>query len=201
MKKLLCLLFGFIALGCFSQANAELLTKNDYAKLLNVGNKILKANNIDKRLTFNFTAIGHQGCCPAYADTSRVNDYNLHNNRIVNIYVADYFRIKTEDELAAILSHNIAQGVHSYTGVLNGQLFFTKNGLLYLAKRNELQFDKTAVDYMVNAGYNPYAIVTAYEKILPEWRGTFWLRHNKAEKRITTVKKYIEENYPGTYKL
>lgn len=195
MKKFFALLC-IIGLSSFSSVNAELLNKSDYTKLLTVGNKILKANHIDKRLTFDFTSIGHQGAFPIVFDTSKASDYNLHNNRIVSVYLGDYFRLKSEDELAAILAHNIAQGVHSYTGIANGQLFFTKNGFLVFSKKNELEFDKTAVDYMVNAGYNPMAIISVYERVLPEWRGSFWSRHNKTSKRVNVVKNYIKNNYP-----
>jgi predicted Zn-dependent protease len=115
------------------------------------------------------------------------------------MYFADYFRLSSDDEVAALIAHDLAQGLHSYTGVLNGQFMFTKNGYFpfnYIAKRNELSFDKQAVDFLVKAGYNPKALETALNKTTGEWRGTFWGRHNKTDKRINAVYEYIKTKYP-----
>lgn len=200
MKKLLMLLVATFCVTGFSlPANADLLNKADYLKLQKVGTNLVESNGIDHRFTFNFTSIGHQGAFPIMLDTSYSNDMNLHNNGVVSIYFSDYERLATEDELAGLVAHELAQGVHSYTGILNGQLMFTKNGVFpfnAIAKRNELQFDKKAVDYMVNAGYNPRAFSSALEKTTGEWRGTFWGRHNKTSKRVNKINTYIKGKYP-----
>lgn len=188
-----------LMVGLAIPANADLIEKSDYAKLDSIGMDLIKANKINKRFTFNFTSIGQQGACPIMIDTSYSNDMNLHNNRTISVYFSDYAKMASNDEIAALIAHDLAQGVHSYTGVLNGQFMFTKNGyfpLNYIAKRNELNFDKTAVDYLVNAGYNPVAIITMLDKTGAEWRGTFWGRHNKTQKRINNVHKYISLKYP-----
>ena len=199
MKKILMsLVFTMCVMGLSLPANADLLNKSDYLKIQNIGNNLIKSNNINKRFTFNFTTIGAQGAFPILLDTSYSSDMNLHNNRIVSVYFADYERL-TEDEVAGLIAHELAQGVHSYTGVLNGQLMFTKNGYFPfngIAKANELRFDKKAVDYMVNAGYNPTAFVSALEKTTGEWRGTFWGRHNKTSKRVKIINTYIQAKYP-----
>ena len=197
MKKIVLVLGLLLGLGSFLPANAELLNKSDYVRLLAVGNKIIETNNINKRILFNFTGIGNVGVFPIFVDTSRTHDYNLHNNRIVNVPLGDYFKLSSDDELAAFLAPEIAQGVHSYNGVLNGQLFITKNGIGFLSKKNEMKFDKQAVDYLVSAGYDPTALITVIKKTVPEWRGTFWGRHNKADKRIKEIRKYINSNYPN----
>ncbi len=200
MKKLLFSgLLVLTMLGAQLQANADFINKSDYTRLMNVGSKLIKANNIKHRYTFNFTSVGQQGAYPIIFDTSFSNDMNLHNNRTISIYFADYLRLSTDDELAGIVAHELAQGEHSYTGVLNGQFMFTKNGyfpLNFLAKNNELKFDKKAVDYLVQAGYDPKAFETALNKTAGEWRGTFWGRHNKTDKRVKTVDKYIQNKYP-----
>lgn len=199
MKKILMsLVFTMCVMGLSLPANADLLNKSDYLKIQSIGNNLIKSNNINKRFTFNFTTIGAQGAFPILLDTSYSSDMNLHNNRIVSVYFADYERL-TEDEVAGLIAHELAQGVHSCTGVLNGQLMFTKNGYFPfngIAKANELRFDKKAVDYMVNAGYNPKAFVSALEKTTGEWRGTFWGRHNKTSKRVKIINTYIQTKYP-----
>jgi len=92
------------------------------------------------------------------------------------------------------MAHNIAQGINSYRGVWKGQFFFVKEG--FKSKSNELKYDKAAVDYLVKAGYNPVAIITAYDKTLAEWRGAVFKRHNLANKRMLTVYNYIKSEYP-----
>ena len=200
MKKLLISTVALMALFATNlQANAELLNKSDYARLEKIGNRLITANQINKRFTFNFTSIGQQGAYPILLDTSYSNDMNLHNNRTISMYFADYLRLSSDDEVSALIAHDLAQGLHSYTGVLNGQFMFTKNGACpfnYIAKKNEMEFDKTSVDYLVKAGYNPVAIITMLDKTGAEWRGTFWGRHNKTEKRITAVYEYIKAKYP-----
>lgn len=200
MKKLLFSgLLILTMLGVQLQANADLLNKSDYTRLMNIGNKLIQANNIKHRYTFNFTSIGQQGAYPILLDTSFSNDMNLHNNRTVSIYFADYLRLSTDDEIAGLIAHELAQGEHSYTGVCNGQFMFTKNGYFpfnAIAKSNELKFDKEAVNYMVQAGYKPKALETALNKTTGEWRGTFWGRHNKTDKRVKAIDKYIQSKYP-----
>ncbi len=198
MKKFLVSILFLFLLNIGLQSNAELLNKSDYIRIQDIGNKLIQANNIKHRFTFNFTSIGQQGAYPILLDTSFSNDMNLHNNRCISIYFADYLRLSSDDEVAALIAHDLAQGEHSYTGILNGQLMFTKNGFFpfnYFAKRNEMQFDKTAVNYLVNAGYDPKAFVSALNKTTGEWRGTFWGRHNKTQKRVKSINKYIESKY------
>ncbi len=198
MKKILVSILFLFLLNIGLQSNAELLNKSDYIRIQDIGNKLIQANNIKHRFTFNFTSIGQQGAYPILLDTSFSNDMNLHNNRCISLYFADYLRLSSDDEVAALIAHDLAQGEHSYTGILNGQLMFTKNGFFpfnYFAKRNEMQFDKTAVNYLVNAGYDPKAFVSALNKTTGEWRGTFWGRHNKTQKRVKSINKYIESKY------
>ncbi len=178
---------------------SDIVEKADAYRVEDIGMNILYKNNIDKRIIFGLTYLKDYTIYPISTDTSLYKDYNLHNNREVTISVNEYQKLTSDDEVAALIAHNIAQGVHSYTGIMNGQLMVTKNGAFpfnYWAKKNELEFDKQAVNYMVNAGYNPVALITAYSKTLPEVRGTFWSRHNKANKRMNIIYNYIRVNYP-----
>ena len=199
MKKLLISTVALMALFATNlQANAELLNKSDYVRLEKIGNHLITANQINKRFTFNFTSVGQQGAYPVLLDTSYINDLNLHNNRIISINFSDYLRLSSDDEVAALIAHDLAQGIHSYTGILNGQLMLTKNGRFpfnYIAKRNELKFDKQAIDFLVKAGYNPKALETALNKTTGEWRCTFFSRHNKTSVRVKKVNRYIDNKY------
>lgn len=199
MKKLLKSFFVFfIFYLTILHSSAQLIDKNDYIRIQRIGNKLIKSNNIQHRYTFNFTNILRQGACPILFDSNLdyINDLNLHNNREISIYFVDYVRLSTDDEVAGLIAHELAQGEHSYTGVLNGQFMFTKNGtfpLNFIAKQNELNYDKQAVDFLKKAGYNPSALASALNKTTGEWRGTFFGRHNKTEKRVKNIKRYISK--------
>lgn len=183
----------------FVSVFAAVIEKSDVYRIENIGVNLLVKNKIDKRIIFGLTTMKDYTIYPVSTDSSLYKDYNLHNNREVTISINEYQKLTSDDEVAAIIAHDIAQGIHSYTGIMNGQLMITKNGAFpfnYWAKKNELDFDRQAVDYLVNAGYNPVAIITAYSKVLPDVRGTFWSRHNKADKRMNNIYNYIKTAYP-----
>jgi hypothetical protein len=185
-----------LSMNFYECVNAE---QTDAMIVQNIGMKLLICNNIPERFTFSLSGISENSQMPILNDSSYFNDLDLHNNRNVFIPYNDYVKLTSNDEVAAILAHNIAQGLHSYTGILNGQLMFTKNGAFpfnAITKSNELNFDKQAVDLLAKAGYNPVSIITAYSKTLSEVRGTFWGRHNKANKRMINVYRYIKRQYP-----
>ena len=197
-KKIIILVLAFLLIN-LSPVFAGIIDKSDVYRIEKIGINLLVKNHIDKRIIFGLTTIKDYTIYPVYTDTSIYKDYNLHNNREVTISVNEYQKLTSDDEVAAIIAHDIAQGIHSYTGVMNGQLMITKNGAFpfnYWAKKNELDFDRQAVDYLANAGYNPVAIITAYSKVLPDVRGTFWSRHNKADKRMNNIYNYIKTAYP-----
>ena len=199
MKKKIILCIAAALLISTTPAFSYLIEKEDVHRIENIGMNLLVKNNINKRITFGFTDLKDFSAFPSSIEPDIYKDYNLHNNREVTIPINIYPKLTSDDEVAAIMAHEIAQGIHSYKGIMNGQIMISKNGtfpLNYWAKKNELQFDRDAVDYLAGAGYNPVALITAYSKTLPEVRGTFFLRHNKAAKRINNIYNYIKTNYP-----
>ena len=195
MKKFVKLFMFFAILaGLTIPANAEPVVQNDFVRLENIGIKLIKANNIKHRFTFNFTGIPNFGIYPVLIDTAYSTDINLHNNREISINIADYARMTSDDEVAALIAHYLAQGENSHKGIMHGQFFWTKE--VFSAKTNELKYDRTAVEYLINAGYNPAAILTAYNKTLPAWRGDMLSRRNKASVRLKKVYNYIKEKHP-----
>lgn len=195
MKKFFSLCAVSLILTGFSlSAAAEPVFQNDFTRLDNIGIRLIKSNGIKHRFTFNFTGIPNFGMYPVLMDSAYATDINLHNNREIKININDYARMTSDDEVAALVARYLAQGENSYTGLFHGQFFWSKE--VFSGKSNELKYDKKAVDYLVNAGYNPVAILTAYNKTLPEWRGDLLTRRNKASVRLKTVKDYILEKHP-----
>lgn len=100
--------------------------------------------------------------------------------------------IENDDELAAILSHEIAHSQEYYKG-------FLKIAAMNMNKKNyEFKADLYAIDYMVKAGYNPIAAITVINKIAgePLWDWGFTSTHPKGSRRLLAMYKYIYLKYP-----
>ncbi len=151
-----------------------------------VGFRILNSNRIDKRLTF--MAINRVYTRDFWTDVSSVN-------RIVWVKPVVIPYIDSDDELAAILSHSIAHGVDTYDGVLRGYISI----LNYWVAPNkyDMKADKTSVDLMVNAGYNPLAIITILNKIGKQYRYDAFSNHTLVSRRMMLIYEYIYKKYPS----
>ncbi len=151
-----------------------------------VGFRILNTNRVEKR--FTFMAINRVYTRDFWTDVSSVN-------RIVWVKPVVIPYIDSDDELAAILSHSLAHGVDTYDGVLRGYVSI----LNYWVAPNkyDLKADKTAVDFMVNAGYNPLALITIMNKIGKQYRYDVFSNHTLVSRRMMHIYEYIYTKYPS----
>lgn len=147
-----------------------------------VGFRILNSNGIETRAVF-------------FLDNSNtVNAYSRNTNREIVIYRGLFSLLKDEDELAAILSHEISHNVDSYTGIFRGYSFILN--YILSPKKYEYKADKRAVDYMVNAGYNPVALIVIMSKAFPQYRYDWCSTHPLTTRRMMEVYEYIYKKYP-----
>lgn len=150
-------------------------------KILTVGHKILYANKINKRI-------------PIIMDksTTQINAYSSTFYKTVVVYAGILPYIDNDDELAYLLSHEIAHSVEAYGGPVK---FISMN---FNSKSYELKSDLKGIDYMVAAGYNPIAAITLATKIYDEplWDWGFTSTHPKGSKRVMAMYKYIYKKYP-----
>ena len=155
------------------------------ARMNSVGFRILNSNRIGQR--FRFMAINRVYTRDFWTDVSLVN-------RTVWVKPVVIPYIDSDDELAAILSHSIAHGVDSYEGVLRGYISI----LNYWVAPNkyDLKADKEAVDYMVNADYNPLALITILNKIGKQYRYDIFSNHTLVSRRMMLIYEYICKKYP-----
>lgn len=189
MKKILLLFVLFIGLS--AQANEITVSNVTLDNLWNklgvreekvnfVGSKLLNANKISKRIVFNVNSF------------SSVNASAKYSNKIVTVNKGTFNYIDNDDELAAILAHEIAHGVDYYGG------FGKSLAMTFNSKSYEYEADLTGIDYMVNAGYNPVAMITVLNKICGEsiwdW-GILW-SHPKTSSRLLKCYEYIYKKYP-----
>lgn len=195
MKKLLVLLglIGVLFSGtCAMAEDAVLITgvniSNfwkkkgiDQEKVLAVGQKILIDNKITKRV-------------PIFVlyNSKELNAYsNLYDKRVC-IYASMFSYMDNDDELAAVLSHEIAHSVEAYGGMTK-YIAIQAN-----SKKYEQKADLNGIDYMVKAGYDPIAMITILNKISgePVWDWGFTYNHPKGSKRLIDAYKYIYVKYP-----
>ena len=155
-------------------------------RMNSVGFRILNTNRIEKR--FTFMAINRVYTRDFWTDVSSVN-------RIVWIKPVVIPYIDSDDELAAILSHSLAHGVDTYEGALRGYISI----LNYWVAPNkyDLKADKMAIDFMVNAGYNPLALITILNKIGKQYRYDILSNHTLVSRRMMLAYEYIYTKYPS----
>lgn len=194
MKKLLivfCIfLFGMIANAEIIISESSLSMDNLWntlgkreQKIYEVGSKILNKNQIPKRVTFYLNK----------SPLKSINAYTSYSDKGVYVYPELLNYIDNDDELAAVLAHEIAHDMDYYDGF--GKLIVMK----FNSKSYEFKADEKGIDYMVKAGYNPIAMITVMNKIggesIFDW-GTF-TTHPKTSTRLMKDYEYIYKKYPS----
>ena len=151
-----------------------------------VGFNLLNSSRIEHRMIFR--VINRVYTRDIWADVSSVN-------RTVWIKPCILPYIDSDDELAGILSHQISHGVDTYEGAFRGYA----SALNYWVAPNkyDLKADKRAVDYMVNAGYNPLALIVIMNKIGQQYRYDVFSNHTLISRRMMRIYEYIFTKYPS----
>lgn len=191
MKKILVLL-GLLLIGL--GANAEVMvfesnltmdniwdkTGKYEKKIIDIGQKILYANKIDKRVPF------------VVSRTKVINATSASWDKTVTIYLGLMRYMENDDEMAGVIAHEIVHSLDSYGGPMKWM------AMSFNSSQYELKADTMAVDMMVKAGYNPVAIITGDNKWMGEaqWDFGLFTSHPKTSKRLFEVYKYIYKKYP-----
>ena len=187
MKKIFLSVITLLILASAPVFAWDVKTTNELQERMNsVGFKILNSNRIEKR--FTFMAINRVYTRDFWTDVSSVN-------RIVWVKPVILPYIDNDDELAAVLSHSIAHGVDTYDGIMRGYISIVN----YWVSPNkyDLKADKLAVDYMVNADYNPLALITILNKIGKQYRYDIFSNHTLVSRRMMLIYEYIYTKYPS----
>ncbi len=185
MKKLIALVaffFLFVSNLAFADYVEIVNLAEMQQKVDDVGFKILNANNIEQRVVFDVS--------PKYVK----NASTALSNRQITLYRGLFIRLKTDDELAGILSHEISHAVDSYKGIFRGAMSYLTMQLS--PKKYEYMADKRAVDYMVGAGYNPIAFIIALNKVAPQESYDAFSTHPLTSRRLIEIYEYIYRKYP-----
>lgn len=182
MKKfLICLIVSTFLVNTALADDLRLDKETKYQKkIMETGFRILNANKIDKRMTFCYST-EQKPTAKAYARTKKI---------VLNKGIIPY--LEDENEIAGILSQKIADELTYHKGILRRSDMFVRS------KTYEKKSDKIAVDLMVNAGYNPIALIVAENKLSyePNWFDVFSKR-TKGSKKLTNIYEYIYKEYPA----
>lgn len=153
-----------------------------------VGFRILNSNRIENRVCFKYIKKPD--------DYSVATDIRyMYFKRIVYITSQQAAYINDDNELAAVLSRRISQAVDSYDGIFRGY----GSMLDYWVKPQKYnnKADKMAVDYMVNAGYNPLALIVILSKAVPQRRYDCLDSYSLTSRRMANIYEYIYNKYPA----
>lgn len=187
MKKYIIGILLIMLLGLPSFAQWDVKTEAELQTRMNeVGFNLLNSSRIERRLTF--MAINRVYTRDKWADVSSIN-------RTVWVKPCIIPFIDSDDELAAILSHQISHGVDTYEGALRGYVSIVNYWVA--PNKYDVKADKRSVDYMVNAGYNPLAIIVMLNKIGQQYRYDVFSNHNLTSRRMMKIYEYIYMKYPA----
>lgn len=147
-----------------------------------IGFRILNANKIKQRMNF------------IYSNKNIANAFSNNRTRSITIYHGIIAYTEDEDEIAAILSHEISHSIDSYNGIFRGTFEIIPH--LFVPRKYERKADKRGVDFMVNAGYNPVAMIIMMNKVMSQGRYEFLSTHPLTSRRMAYVYEYIYTKYP-----
>lgn len=176
----------FTCSSCYAHTSSEFVNNQSVIESQNridrIGFNILNSNGIEKRTVFDFDA------------SKTKNAHSRYSDRQIVMYRGLYNRLSSDDEVAAILSHEISHSVDSYNGIFRG--YFSSWGYTFSPKKYEYKADKRGVDYMVNAGYNPVAMIIVMSKAFPQARYDWYSTHPLTSRRMMEIYAYIYKKYP-----
>ena len=190
MKKVLVLFFALLitSLSTVFAASESILVSSKELEAIQkhigeIGYNILNSNGIEKRMVFIF-------------DNSNkiINAGTSSVSRTIVVYRGIYNFMEDDNELAAVMAHEISHGVDSYDGIFKG--LFSGCRYFFTPRKYEYKADKRAVDYMVNAGYNPVAMIIILNKVASQYRYDWWFTYPLTSRRLMQVYEYIYTKYP-----
>ena len=196
MLKEVCTVIMLLVLQCcFCCAFAQTQTSVDEQQIIkeqtiqsrvnDIGSKLLNANKIEQRIVFVYNEKEKESLLTIDPSVMK---------REVVLYDGYYKFTQNDDELAAYLARGILTAMKSYHGFFKGYL--TALQIKAAPKKFEIVADKRAVDFMVNAGYNPLGLITFIQKSCPQKRFDTISTKNLASRRLAIIYEYIYTKYP-----
>ncbi len=213
MKKLFGILLCFVlsAAGAFAASyntSTNWFDTKNVSHLNTIGQNIIKANKMPSTVTFKVT------------DNADMNASNTNTTQYVYIYSGDLKYVENDNELAAVVAHEIGHlvnGHYTKSSLLNGAISSfnpttsSEKGAATVdllkaissskvSKDNQKEADITAVDLMMSAKYNPLALISVVYKSDIAKNGGLLDSDLSCEERIMNIYDYANYNYPEQVK-
>lgn len=211
MKKILIIIFVFfISL----QVNAATTNTSNWdsataqKQLNNIAYKIISANNLPT------------GISVKVSDNEDANAY-ANINKEIYVYKGLLNKATTEEEMAAVLAHEIGHIVNGHnakqsiltgiistiTGSLNPSSTKAATSIAIteslstskLSRNDEFEADLSAVDLLIKANYTPLALISVLNKICGNYLDVI-STHPSGEKRLMNIYDYTNYNYSSWVK-
>lgn len=186
MKKLFLIIFfiTIVSLNAFAVDNDSINHDINIQKRIDsIGFNILNSNKINKPVVFKYR----------FEDSTKFKKSGA-KARKITIYDNDYMHAENDDEIAGFLAMKISAAVKSYDNSAIPVVNSLQSRIM--PKKYEIFYDKQAVDFMVNAGYNPLGLITFITKTCPQKNSDFISRHNLTSKRLAIIYERIFTQYP-----
>lgn len=186
MKKLFLTIFFVMlfSLNAFATDNNSMNHEIDIQKKIDsIGFNILNSNKINKPVVFYYH----------FENSTKFKKSGAKGHKIT-IYDDDYMHADNDDEIAAFLAMKISAAVKSYDNSAIPIVNSLQSRIM--PKKYEIFYDKQAVDFVVNAGYNPLGLITFITKTCPQKNSDFISRHNLTSKRLAIIYERIFTQYP-----
>ena len=213
MKKLFGILLCFVlsAAGAFAASyntSTNWFDTKNVSHLNTIGKNIIKANKMPSTVTFKVT------------DNVDMNASNTNTTQYVYIYSGDLKYVENDNELAAVVAHEIGHlvnGHYTKSSLLNGAIssfnpttsseksaatvdLLKAISSSKVSKDNQKEADITAVDLMMSAKYNPLALISVVYKSDIAKNGGSLHFDLSCEERIMNIYDYANYNYPEQVK-
>jgi len=213
MKKLFGIFLCFVlsAAGAFAASyntSTNWFDTKNVSHLNTIGQNIIKANKMPSTVTFKVT------------DNVDMNASNTNTTQYVYIYSGDLKYVENDNELAAVVAHEIGHlvnGHYTKSSLLNGAISSfnpttsSEKGAATVdllkaissskvSKDNQKEADITAVDLMMSAKYNPLALISVVYKSDIAKNGGLLASDLSCEERIMNIYDYANYNYPEQVK-
>ncbi|OUR94424.1 peptidase M48 Ste24p [Flavobacteriales bacterium 34_180_T64] len=194
-----------------TQQHGGLHSNNEYQTYVdNVGNKLVN-NSIAKETPYKYEF-------HLLADSNTINAFALPGGQVF-ITFALFSKLENEDQLAGVLGHEIGHvlGRHSAERIAESEYWqglvtagsvggdigglvsgIGQNTLLTNGRDDELESDDLGIKFMLDAGYNPEAMIGVMEILktaagpnrIPEMQSTHPDPENRIEKIRAAIAKY-----------
>ena len=162
-------------------------------KVKAIGDKLVKTNNINKSIKFKISR----------DKSEEYIAYSIPSERLIVVTNQVLSLIRSDDELAVLLGHEIAH-IEYNKGSYSHKVLETKNEREKHFKR-EFEADVLGTTLAKNAGYNPLASISLFKTILDlketdglEYRfNSTTASHPPIAARIKVIEYLIQKKYPG----